>query len=119
MEDKIDIILATYNTKIEYLKKQINSILAQTYQNIELIISDDNSSKKEVRETLKEYEEKDARVKLYIQEKNIGYIKNFEFLLEKAEAEYIMFCDHDDIWYENKVEESIKKLKSEDRKSVV
>lgn len=113
MEDKIDIILATYNTKIEYLKKQIDSILAQTYQNIELIISDDNSSKKEVRETLKEYEEKDARVKLYIQEKNIGYIKNFEFLLEKAEAEYIMFCDHDDIWYENKVEESIKKLKSE------
>lgn len=113
MENKIDIILATYNTKIEYLKKQIDSILAQTYQNIELIISDDNSSEKEVRETLKEYEEKDARVKLYIQEKNIGYIKNFEFLLEKAEAEYIMFCDHDDIWYENKVEESIKKLKSE------
>ncbi len=113
MEDKIDIILATYNTKIEYLKKQIDSILAQTYQNIELIISDDNSSEKEVRETLKKYEEKDARVKLYIQEKNIGYIKNFEFLLEKAEAEYIMFCDHDDIWYENKVEESIKKIKSE------
>lgn len=113
MEDKIDIILATYNTKIEYLKKQIDSILAQTYQNIELIISDDNSSEKEVRETLKKYEEKDARVKLYMQEKNIGYIKNFEFLLEKAEAEYIMFCDHDDIWYENKVEESIKKIKSE------
>lgn len=113
MEDKIDIILATYNTKTEYLKKQIDSILNQTYANIELIISDDNSSKKEVQKILKEYEEKDARVKLYIQEKNIGYIKNFEFLLEKAEAEYIMFCDHDDIWYENKVEESIKKLKSE------
>lgn len=113
MEDKIDIILATYNTKTEYLKKQIDSILNQTYANIELIISDDNSSKKEVQKILKEYEEKDARVKLYIQEKNIGYIKNFEFLLEQAEAEYIMFCDHDDIWYENKVEESIKKLKSE------
>lgn len=48
MEDKIDIILATYNTKIEYLKKQIDSILNQTYTNIELIISDDNSSEKEV-----------------------------------------------------------------------
>lgn len=113
MEDKIDIILATYNTKIEYLKKQIDSILNQTYTNIELIISDDNSSEKEVQKILKEYEEKDSRIKLYIQEKNIGYIKNFEFLLEKAEAEYIMFCDHDDIWYKNKVEESIKKLKSE------
>lgn len=113
MEDKVDIILATYNTKIEYLKKQIDSILEQTYQNIELIISDDNSSQKEVQKILKEYEKKDKRIKLYIQEKNIGYIKNFEFLLRKAEAQYIMFCDHDDIWYKNKVEESIKKLKSE------
>lgn len=113
MEDKIDIILATYNTQIEYLKKQIDSILNQTYKNIEIIISDDNSSKKELQETLKEYEKKDNRIKVYVQERNIGYIKNFEFLLEKAEAEYIMFCDHDDIWYKNKVEESIKKLKSE------
>lgn len=113
MEDKIDIILATYNTQIEYLKKQIDSILNQTYTNIKLLISDDNSSKKEVQETLKEYEKKDSRIKVYLQEKNIGYIKNFEFLLEKAEAKYIMFCDHDDIWYKNKVEESIKKLKSE------
>ncbi len=113
MEDKIDIILTTYNTKIEYLKKQVDSILGQTYKNIELIISDDNSSEKEVQKILKEYEKKDNRVKLYIQEENIGYIKNFEFLLQKAEAEYIMFCDHDDIWYKNKVEESIKKIKSE------
>ena len=113
MEDKIDIILATYNTKIEYLKKQIDSILNQTYTNIEIIISDDNSSEKEVQKILKEYEEKDSRIKLYIQEKNIGYIKNFQFLLEKAGAKYIMFSDHDDIWYKNKVEESIKKLKSE------
>lgn len=113
MEDKIDIILATYNTKIEYLKKQIDSILSQTYKNIELIISDDNSSEKEVQEILKEYEKKDNRIKIYIQEKNTGYIKNFEFLLKKAEAQYIMFCDHDDIWYKNKVEESIKKLKND------
>ncbi len=113
MEDKIDIILTTYNTKIEYLKKQIDSILNQTYTNIKLLISDDNSSEKEVQKILKEYEKKDNRIKVYIQEKNIGYIKNFEFLLKQTDAEYIMFCDHDDIWYENKVEESIKKLKSE------
>lgn len=113
MEDKIDIILTTYNTKIEYLKKQIDSILNQTYTNIKLLISDDNSSEKEVQKILKEYEKKDNRIKIYIQEKNIGYIKNFEFLLKQTDAEYIMFCDHDDIWYKNKVEESIKKLKSE------
>lgn len=110
-EEKVDILLATYNTNINYLKQQIDSILAQTYKNINLIISDDNSSKKEVVETLKEYEEKDNRITIYVQEKNLGYLKNFEFLLTKSEAEYVAFSDHDDIWYENKIEKCIKTLK--------
>ena len=113
MEEQIDILMATYNSNIEYLKKQIESILNQTYKNIKLIISDDNSTNKEVQEELKKYQIKDKRIDLYIQEKNLGYTKNFGFLLEKSTAEYIMFSDHDDIWYKNKVEESLKKLKEE------
>lgn len=111
MEDKVDILLTTYNTKIEYLKKQIESILNQTYKNFTLIISDDCSPNEEVREVLKEYEEKDKRIKLYFQEKNLGYTKNFEFVLTKSTANYIAFSDHDDIWYSNKIEDSIKTLK--------
>lgn len=111
IEDKVDILLATYNTKIDFLKKQIDSILNQTYKNIHLIISDDNSKDKRVIDVLKEYEKKDRRVTLYIQENNLGYIKNFEFLLKTSGAEYIAFSDHDDIWYENKIEECIKVLK--------
>lgn len=113
MEDKVDILLATYNTDIEYLKEQINSILNQTYSNIALIISDDNSSNKEIQEVLKEYEKQDKRIKVYIQQNNIGYIKNFEFLLKVSGAKYIMFSDHDDVWYVNKVEKSLEKLKKE------
>lgn len=111
MEDKVDILLTTYNTKIEYLKMQIDSILNQTYKNFTLIISDDYSPNKEVKQVLKEYEKKDKRIKLYFQEKNLGYTKNFEFVLTKATADYIAFSDHDDIWYPNKIEESIKTLK--------
>lgn len=113
MEEKIDIILATYNTHIPYLKEQIDSILNQTYQNIHLIISDDNSPNKEIQEILKQYEKQDKRITIYLQEKNKGYIKNFEFLLKKSEANYIMFADHDDIWYPQKVEKSIETLKKE------
>ena len=113
MEEKIDIILATYNTHIPYLKEQIDSILNQTYQNIHLIISDDNSPNKEIQEILKQYEEQDERVTIYLQEENKGYIKNFEFLLKKSEANYIMFADHDDIWYPQQVEKSIENLKKE------
>ena len=40
-----------------------------------------------------------------------GYTKNFEFVLSKSESDYIAFSDHDDIWYPNKIEESLKLLK--------
>lgn len=113
MEDSVDILLTTYNTKIEYLKKQIDSILNQTYKSFTLIISDDCSPNEEVREILKEYEQKDKRIKLYFQEKNLGCTKSFEFLLKQSTAEYIAFSDHDDIWYSNKIEESLKAIKEE------
>ena len=111
MENKVDILLTTYNTKKEYLKMQIDSILNQTHKNFTLIISDDCSPNKEVIEILKKYEEQDDRIELYLQEKNLGYTKNFEFVLTKSTADYIALSDHDDIWYPNKIEESIKVLK--------
>ena len=83
MQEEIDILLTTYNTEIEYLKQQIESILNQTYQNFRLLISDDDSTKKEVKAILEEYQKQDNRITLYRQEKNLGYNKNFEFLLLK------------------------------------
>lgn len=114
MQEKVDILMTTYNTEIKYLKQQIDSILNQTYKNISLLISDDNSPNKEVQKTLKEYEEKDERIKVYIQDNNLGYIKNFEFLLKESTSNYIMYADHDDIWYENKVEKSLEELTKKD-----
>ena len=113
MEELFDILVATYNTNEKYLKKQIDSILRQTHKNIKIYISDDNSSDEKVAEILKEYEQKDNRIKLYIQPKNLGYNKNFEFLLQQSTANYIMFSDHDDIWGKEKVEKSLNKIKEE------
>ena len=111
MKEKIDILLTTYNTKIEYLREQIESILNQTYKNFTLIISDDCSPNEEVRNVLKEYEEKDNRIKLFFQPENLGCTKSFEFLLKQSTADFIAFSDHDDIWYSNKIEESLKAIK--------
>lgn len=110
MEKKVEILLTTYNTNHQFLKEQIDSILNQTYSNISLLISDDSSTDKEVINILKEYEKQDKRIRLFLQEKNLGYNKNFEFLLKCSGADYIMFCDHDDIWNEDKVEKSLQKL---------
>lgn len=108
MEKQIDVLLATYNGE-KYLKEQIDSILNQTYTNIQLIISDDCSNDK-TREILKEYEKQDNRIKVYYQEENLGYIKNFEFLLKKVENEIYMLSDQDDVWLPEKIEKSYKTL---------
>lgn len=111
MEEKIDILLATYNGE-KYLKEQIDSILNQTYKNIRLIISDDCSTDKTC-DILKEYKNKDNRIILYIQEKNLGIVKNIEFLLKKVESPYYMLADQDDYWLPEKAEKSLKVLKKE------
>ena len=111
MEDKIDILLATYNGE-KYVGEQIESILSQTYKNINLIISDDKSQDN-TRKILEEYAKKDERITVYFQEKNLGYIKNFEFLINQVKSEYFMLSDQDDVWLPEKVEKSIKKLKEE------
>ena len=107
--DKIDILMATYNGH-KFLKEQIDSILNQTYSDFRLIISDD-CSKDETRQILKEYEKKDKRIEIYFQEKNLGYVKNFEFLLTKVENDIYMLSDQDDVWLSTKVEHTYNKLK--------
>ena len=109
MEEQIDILLATYNGE-KYIKEQIDSILNQTYKNIKLIISDDCSTDNTT-EILKEYEEKDNRIELYIQQKNLGVVKNIEFLLRKVNSPYYMLSDQDDYWIPEKAEKSIEVLK--------
>lgn len=111
MEETIDILLITYNGE-KYIEEQVESILNQTYKNIRLIISDD-CSKDKTAEILKKYEKKDNRIKLYIQEKNLGVVKNIEFLLKKVESPYYMLADQDDYWLPEKTEKTLEKLKKE------
>ena len=110
--EKIDILMATYNGE-KYIREQLNSILGQTYSNFNLIISDDSSTDDTIN-ILSEYENKDKRIKVFKQEKNLGVISNFEFLLNQVKNEFFMFSDQDDIWEKDKIEKSINKLKDED-----
>ena len=62
MEELVDILVTTYNTNEKYLKKQIESILKQTYKNIRIYISDDNSTNTNVAEILKKYKDRKSVV---------------------------------------------------------
>ena len=110
MNQKVDILLATYNGE-KYIKEQVESILNQTYENIQIIISDDCSTDN-TRQVLKEYENNE-KIKVFYQEKNLGYVKNFEFLLKQVKSNLYMLSDQDDVWKKEKVEKSVEKIESE------
>ncbi len=109
--ETIDVLMATYNGE-KYIREQIESILNQTYKDFRLIISDDNSQDNTVN-ILKEYQKKDDRIIVYTQKENLGYIKNFEFLLSKVENEIYMLSDQDDYWLEEKISKTYLKMKQD------
>lgn len=95
----ISIAMATYNGE-KYLHKQIDSILTQDYQNFELIIRDDCSTDS-TKDILKQYLEKDKRIKVIFGEENLGFRKNFEIVIKQCSGDYIAFADQDDVWTED------------------
>lgn len=99
----VSVVLATYNG-MRFLREQMDSILAQSYSNIEIIISDDRSTDSTV-EILKAYQEenKSKKINIYTNKKNVGYSKNFEKAVSHCSGDYIAFCDQDDIWEPNKL----------------
>lgn len=94
--------MATYNGE-KYIREQMDSILNQTIQDIELIICDDCSSDSTI-DIIKEYSKKDKRIRVYKNEKNLGFIKNFEKAISLCKGEYIALSDQDDIWTPNHLE---------------
>ncbi|MDR3113280.1 MAG: glycosyltransferase family 2 protein [Endomicrobium sp.] len=100
----VSIALATYNGE-RFLKKQLDSLLAQTYKNIEIIVCDDYSSDGTL-SLLKSY----PQIKILQNKKNLGFVKTFEKVLYQAKGDYIALCDQDDIWLPDKIEFLIKEF---------
>ena len=91
--------MSCYQSNLKYLKEQIDSILNQTEKDFELLIYNDGTEGLE--EFLKQfYDERLFCFNL----KHLGYAKAYNFLLKEAKGEYVCFCDHDDIWVEDKLE---------------
>src|SRR5689334_6476928 len=97
----ISIVLCTFNGA-RFLEDQVESILNQTYPNIELLISDDASIDESII-ILKKYEHHPL-VKLFYNKQNVGFAKNFETAAMLTKGNYIAFSDQDDIWLPDKIE---------------
>lgn len=97
----VSIVLGTYNGEA-FLEEQLRSLLAQTYPHLEIIAIDDCSKDGTVR-ILQDFASRDPRIKVILNEKNLGFIRNFEKGCKLSSGEWISLCDQDDYWYPDKV----------------
>ncbi len=107
---KVQILMSTYNGE-EYVREQLDSILAQNYPDVDILIRDDGSGD-DTFVILKEYEERHPNIRAY-QGENIGVNKSFFELLRNSnkKAAYIGFCDQDDYWLPEKIEKAVEQLR--------
>jgi len=89
--------MTAYNRQ-QYIAEAIESVLASSYKNFELIIVDDGSWDKTV-EIAKKYESKDSRVKVFVNEQNLGDYPNRNNAASFALGKYIKYLDSDDLIY--------------------
>lgn len=104
---KVSVLIPTYNTKEEWLKESIQSILNQTFQDFEIIVLDDGS-KISPENLIKSFN--DERIKFFQNEKNLGIGKTRNKLLELANGKYGAFQDSDDISLPNRLEKQVNFL---------
>lgn len=98
----ISIALCTYNGE-DFLEEQLDTLISQTYRNLEIIAVDDMSSDATWK-ILNNYANKHANLKIFKNKENLGYQKNFEKAIKLCQGEYIAISDQDDIWSSNKIQ---------------
>lgn len=109
MGELVSIIMPCYNSE-NYLAEAIESVLAQSYVNWELPITDDCSTDNSV-EIIKQYVGVDSRIKLYSTIENTGHPSEPRNIsIRYSKGAYIAFLDSDDVWFPNKLREQIDYL---------
>jgi len=93
---KISIITPVYNPDEKWLRACVESVLNQTYNNWELCLADDASTKPHVRKVLEEYRKKDKRIKVVYRKKNGHICRASNSALKLATGEFVALLDHDD-----------------------
>lgn len=108
--DLVSVVMPTYNNT-RHLAESIESVLGQTYSNIELLITDDHSTNSDVISIIKAYANRDSRVRPFYLDVNQGPGVARNNSIKEARGRYIAFCDCDDRWFSNKLEKQIAFMK--------
>ncbi len=107
--DLISIILPYYKKK-KFIQKTVNSILNQSYKNFEILIVYDDNDKSDLK-IINKIKKKDKRIRLIINQKNIGAGQSRNNGIKNSKGKYIAFIDGDDLWKKNKLKEQLNFMK--------
>ena len=108
---KVSIGMPVYNGE-KYIRDALDSLINQTFTDFELIISD-NASTDSTEKICREYMSIDNRISYFLQERNIGAIANFDFVLAHAKSSYFMWAAYDDEWDKEYLESALLLLEDE------
>lgn len=94
------------------MRDALDSLLAQTFTDFELIISD-NASADDTQTICEEYVKRDSRIRYIRQKENIGGYANADFVRHEARGKYFMWASHDDAWDKHFIEKCLGKFKED------
>lgn len=103
----MSVVIPSYNRDVSLMSRSINSVLKQTYRNIEIIVVDDNPNNSQFSSRIKEYCDKIENVIYVKQDGNKGACEARNLGIKYAKGEWIGFLDDDDEWLPEKIEKSI------------
>ena len=103
---KVSFLMSNYNTPPEYLKKALDSVWSQTFEDFEVVIINDGSEDKS-KTVLYEYAKKDNRIKIIENEQNLGLPSSLNRGIDHCRGEYIARMDTDDICYPDRLEKQV------------
>lgn len=110
--EKITVLMTTYNENGDVIKQAIDSILNQTYSNFEFLIIVDNPQNLEIVDILNKYAEADKRIKLVINEKNLGLPLALNKGIELIQTKYLARMDADDISLPDRLEKQLNYMEA-------
>lgn len=108
----VSVVMCTYNGE-KFVSEQLDSILAQTCHIDEIIVQDDCSTDNTV-DIVRRYAQRHSIVKLFVNERNLGFNDNFHHALSRATCDYVAISDQDDIWYAQKLERQMQAIGDKD-----
>lgn len=108
----ISVVMAVYNEELDELRKAIESILSQTFEQFEFIIILDNPGNLELKEMLESYKSMDERILLMVNDNNIGLAASLNRGLKQSKGKYIARMDADDVSEKNRLEVEFAAIKT-------